>query len=466
MRNVKLLSVIGDCDLDLLPSFLEHFLSKDIRAENFLVTYHSAVQCHLEPGLDIFYRFGIEPKVVWTGPWVHPTELQDSKLFYLSLMRKRHSEEEDWLVYADTDEHHQYSLPLESMIDECEKEGFDYVSGIWIDRLSRDGTLAAVDSSTPLETQYPIGTVISKEIFQKRRKSITKMMLARRNVIPQNAGFHQPKDNHWKCHPQKMFVHHFKWTDKVLFKMQQRAKGWYASDGQMEAVLFLDYCQKNSYRVPIHELAWSYDFEGPLNPTNLLNTAVMSQARLNQAVFEQISWINSFKREASVDVSERAIPWYTFPCIRHLASVERRLTGLTLFEYGGGQSTLYFAKHCKEVVTVEHSKEWHSALIKVVPANVDLRHIGLTVDGEYAKSIAGLGKKFDIICIDGRDRVNCLKRALPHLNEGGVIIFDDADREEYRSGLDWALTEGFTRKYFKGLSPGDLNRNSITAVLY
>lgn len=210
MANVKLLSVVGDCDLDLLPAFLNHFLTQGVETDGFFITYHNAVQRNLEPGLDIFSHFGIEPKILWTGPWVDPQDMQDSKMYFLSLLRRRYCSPEDWIVYADADEHHQYASSLDGMIKICEAEGYDYVSGVWIDRVARNGTFDAVDPAMAISQQYPIGTVISKELFQKRRKSTTKMMLARQDVIPKNAGFHEPKDDHWRCYPQKMLVHHFK----------------------------------------------------------------------------------------------------------------------------------------------------------------------------------------------------------------------------------------------------------------
>lgn len=37
---------------------------------------------------------------------------------------------------------------------------------------------------------------------------------------------------------------------------------------------------------------------------------------------------------------------------------------------------------------------------------------------------------FDLILIDGRVRMNCLKNATPKLKVGGVLIFDNSDRYE------------------------------------
>ncbi len=50
---------------------------------------------------------------------------------------------------------------------------------------------------------------------------------------------------------------------------------------------------------------------------------------------------------------------------------------------------------------------------------------------------------FDIILVDGRDRVKCLEGSIPLLKSGGVIMLDDAERSWYREAYtllkDWPL---------------------------
>lgn len=41
------------------------------------------------------------------------------------------------------------------------------------------------------------------------------------------------------------------------------------------------------------------------------------------------------------------------------------------------------------------------------------------VDGNYCRAIHRVDGFFDVIVADGRDRVNCIKKALCKLNEGG-----------------------------------------------
>ena len=42
----------------------------------------------------------------------------------------------------------------------------------------------------------------------------------------------------------------------------------------------------------------------------------------------------------------------------------------------------------------------------------------------------------DVIAVDGRDRVNCVKHAMPKLKPGGVLVLDDSHRPRYREAFE------------------------------
>jgi len=86
-------------------------------------------------------------------------------------------------------------------------------------------------------------------------------------------------------------------------------------------------------------------------------------------------------------------------------------------------------------------------------------------DGDYSKIPESLGLKFDIIVVDGRDRVNCCYRSPAALSERGVIVLDDSERESYVSALSFLKNQGFRELSFSGISPGLFYRKS-TSVFY
>jgi hypothetical protein len=73
--------------------------------------------------------------------------------------------------------------------------------------------------------------------------------------------------------------------------------------------------------------------------------------------------------------------------------------------------------------------------------------------GEYQNEILNYNKVFDIIIIDGRERVQCSMNSLNALKENGVIIWDNSDRLKYAKGYNFLLSNGFKRIDFSGLGP-------------
>jgi predicted O-methyltransferase YrrM len=44
---------------------------------------------------------------------------------------------------------------------------------------------------------------------------------------------------------------------------------------------------------------------------------------------------------------------------------------------------------------------------------------------------------FDIVFVDGRSRVACIKHALKKIKNGGVLILDNSERDEYQSAFKY-----------------------------
>lgn len=147
-------------------------------------------------------------------------------------------------------------------------------------------------------------------------------------------------------------------------------------------------------------------------------------------------------------------PWWTLPAID---AVERwiaaRKGDVRAFEYGSGASTVWLARRCRDVVTVEHDAGFAKYVapllardnirLKLVEAepNVSAPAAGSGRRGyehadfsAYVDAIAG-GGLYDLIVIDGRARVACLARAREFLAPGGIIVFDNSARQRYRDAL-------------------------------
>ena len=71
-------------------------------------------------------------------------------------------------------------------------------------------------------------------------------------------------------------------------------------------------------------------------------------------------------------------------------------------------------------------------------------------------------KLYDIIIVDGRDRVNCCLNSVLKLKPSGVIVLDDSDRIAYSKGINGLLEQGFRKIDFWGISPGYINKKCTT----
>lgn len=176
-----------------------------------------------------------------------------------------------------------------------------------------------------------------------------------------------------------------------------------------------------------------------------------------------IGWFQSFEKRQPLDKEENPIAWVTYPFMHFL---EPRLVSVkNVFEYGSGNSTLYYSKFVGHVVSVEHDQGWYENIKNKMPENVELFFSELVKGGGYSRFCAELDKKFDIIIVDGRDRVNCLKSTLAGLALNGVVVLDDSERNKYTPGVDFMLENGFKRIDFWGISPG-LFYKKCTTIFY
>ena len=166
---------------------------------------------------------------------------------------------------------------------------------------------------------------------------------------------------------------------------------------------------------------------------------------------ERTGWLTSALTKRPVDGRGQPIPWYTYSAIHFLLTRDTR--DCAVFEFGCGHSTFWWSRRAASVEFCEHNPKWVGVMNESTPANVSGRYIELDTDGTYARAAQSTGKKFDIIVIDGRDRVNCAKRSLDALTGRGVFIWDNANRERYQEGMVFLRQLGFKQIDFKGHCP-------------
>lgn len=176
-----------------------------------------------------------------------------------------------------------------------------------------------------------------------------------------------------------------------------------------------------------------------------------------------IGWFKSFESKQSVDMNGNPIPWVTYSFIDFIQ--ERIAKTHAIFEYGSGNSTHYYASKAETVVSVEHDEAWFNSVKGSNPKNAEIIFCALHINGDYSRMAAQTGKKYDVIIVDGRDRVNCCKHSVDALADGGVLVLDDSERADYNEGRIFLKNKGYKELKFSGISPGLFYYKS-TSVFY
>lgn len=135
-------------------------------------------------------------------------------------------------------------------------------------------------------------------------------------------------------------------------------------------------------------------------------------------------------------------PWYTSGALEMLDVMD--LKGKYVWEWGGGNSTIWYRSRGAFVLGVDSDKEWAN--------NVGLEFI--TEKEAYLKAIHKPNKHFDVIAIDGEYRDECLGHALAWIKPNGIIIADNflqpsAGWPDWHRTLDLLAVKGLPHTVFR-----------------
>jgi len=216
---------------------------------------------------------------------------------------------------------------------------------------------------------------------------------------------------------------------------------------------------KKRIKVPASVRGFFYRYLPPILVFNKIICLIFSR----RSFLRQSGYLKSTALRRPIGADGEPIPWMNYNMVSFL---EQRLTkNLSLFEYGSGNSTLFFAKRVKDVVSVENNKKWYEYCSDKQPENVKLIFCESDENGEYAKTIINQEKKFDVVIVDGEDRVNCMIIARDFLTPSGVIILDDTQGSTNNAGIVNLLEHGFRRLDFEGVKAGGVRFYQST-ILY
>ncbi len=192
-------------------------------------------------------------------------------------------------------------------------------------------------------------------------------------------------------------------------------------------------------------------------------SAIMQILFKRRSYFREMGWLTSKSKGYPCDNDGKPLPWMNYPIIYLLK--ERLDKKHSMFEYGSGFSTQFFAERVADITSVEYNADWFEKVKTMVPNNAALLFQTQDINGDYCRTIIKTKKKYDIILVDGRDRVNCVKIALDCLKDKGVLILDDSQREIYSEAHTYAEEKGFKKLDLEGVKPTGY-KNDRSTIFY
>lgn len=179
-----------------------------------------------------------------------------------------------------------------------------------------------------------------------------------------------------------------------------------------------------------------------------------------KSFLRNIGWFRSYKEWRPVSKSGEPLPWLNYSCIYLLD--QRVNNSMKVFEFGSGYSTLWFSKRVKQIVSVEHNSKWANIISNKLPDNGKI--VLVKDEMKYPMEVMRHGL-FNIILVDGIMRNECIQIGINALEKDGVIILDNAERNEYINSKNNLINLGFRELPLIGLSPAEL-KNIQTSVFY
>ena len=190
----------------------------------------------------------------------------------------------------------------------------------------------------------------------------------------------------------------------------------------------------------------------------ILKLSALARLHSVSILLDKYGNFRSYRNWQCVDKDGVPIPWFTYPAIEYLKQLDWREK--SVFEYGSGNSSLFFAKRVKNLISVEDDLKWFEANKNKLSANQTIIFADKAID--YIHAIEKSKNTFDLIIIDGSHRPECTKLALKYLNSNGCILFDNSDW--YPNTCAFLRTQDLIQIDFHGFGP--INQYTWTTSLF
>lgn len=155
---------------------------------------------------------------------------------------------------------------------------------------------------------------------------------------------------------------------------------------------------------------------------------VRKQARNFANLAKRYGQFQTIRKWSCLDREGAPIPWYTYPAIEYLSHIE--FSSLKVLEYGSGNSTLWWAKRCAELVSIEGNSEWYEKIKDVARTSNKVTYLLEKNEDGYIRQLSTV-LAANVVVIDGYYRSQCadwlIELIHDKLHNVAMLIFDNAD---------------------------------------
>jgi hypothetical protein len=224
-KKIRLVTVTGS-RTDTLWHMLNHY--KDLVDEMYVVVYEWEGSSTYNQVLKITKEFDkakiVERVTKEKFNWEYVTNLyNETKMLFPN----------DWWIVSDDDEFHIYSKPLQEIILDCERNGWEIVRGGFIDRVGQTGDFPKINKKENIFEQFPVAGFFRYPMSGACPNKVCIM----KGYIEITPGQHYAKidgQTTWRWqgwnHPliaptdeYNVQVHHFKWDSTCVERIKQVA---------------------------------------------------------------------------------------------------------------------------------------------------------------------------------------------------------------------------------------------------
>lgn len=214
--SLNLITVVGNSAI-MLPHMLKHY-------EQLVDNVYVVIYKHSE-------NDPIEEEVLKLG--IKPYKIIVADKFNWELLTKLYNDitstkPNDWWIVADTDEIHINPESYDYIIRNCERHGYDFVTGGFLDRIGNNGNFPIIKSDSDIFKLFPMAGFFGYPIANSCPNKVTLMKGNQELATGQHYVLFQDGTNSWgNYHPNKypteeIFtqVHHFKWDSTILERLK------------------------------------------------------------------------------------------------------------------------------------------------------------------------------------------------------------------------------------------------------